>query len=843
MVSPPSPASMPDGTSQTLRTRLLDSTLGDVRFAIRHAIRKPLTSLTIIAVLSIGIGVHAAVFSAVQALTTRTAPGVPQTDALVRLRGKEQIAVGSKWYPRGYSYTEFRELAEHRELFASSAAWTTQDLSLDLASGEDVGAVDVHFVTNNYFTTLGIAPAAGSGFSSSDRADQSEPEMTAIIGHQLWQTVFGGSTSVIGQTVRLNQTVVRIVGVAPERFNGAIAASGMRTMFVPLSARATIMRSSNESLLSRDTTLFQAFARLNNGVTIEQANATAQVVASRAVAQLKAKEGAGLRESDVVPLRANSSLPVNDDAVMVAAVYGSVALLILLITCTNVSALVVGAATTRRQEIAVRLSLGASRKRIVRQLLTESVVLSTIAGAVGLALFWAIVQYAASSLPEYNLTPDFGTVAFTMLFALGTGVLFGLSPALHATKRGLSETLKDATAGAVSKSRLQRGFVVAQIVFTQPLLAGLAVMLALVMQDGAKRLGDDAAQNIVMLRFNLYNASNPKLDYAKESVKLENALKIVAQNNGYTAVAEPVGIMNTNVFVKAEDRSSLPAASKSVSVHIEATSPGYFALIDVPMLSGRDLTAEDSLSRSMPVVIDSDLATELWGGAANAVGKHFIQTANTRDGKEREIEVVGVYDARYPTTRGAGTRIYAPQTYNFTYSFLLRTNGPARPQLASIRTQIRNELPNTTIARIQTLADVNRENSRHALKLSSAAAAGGVLALLLASIGLYGVVALALGQRRREIGVRIALGARPSQVVQMLFASGVRLSAIGLLLGLPVSMFVVKVLAQQAKLPEMNMALIGAGIGSVVVVVASLATWIPARGAARVDPVRSLKAE
>lgn len=827
-----------------LRVRWIDSTLGDIRFAIRHAVRKPLTSLTIVAVLAIGIGVHSAVFSVVQAVTTRPAPGVPSSDALVNVRGKEQLEPGGKWFPRAVSYVEFGEVAAHREVFASVAAWTTQEVALDLANGTDAGTVSASFVTNNYFTTLGLSPVEGNGFSATERSDKSEPELTAVIGHRLWKTAFGASPAVIGQTIRLNQVLVRIVGVAPPQFNGAVPASGNRSLWIPLSARAVVLRTSNEALTVRDSAILQSFARLKEGVTIDQANAVVRVVASRAVEQLSPRQGGGARESDVVPLRADSMLPVNDDVILNAAVMGSIALLILLITCTNVSALLVGSATTRRQEIAVRLSLGASRQRVVRQLLTESVMLALTAGVVGLMIYAAIVRVFASRVPEMNLSPDLTTAGFTLFFALGTGVLFGLSPALHATRRGLSETLKDSGAGAASKSRLQRGFVVAQIVFTQPLLAGLAMMLALVMQDGVKQVGDDVAERVVVLRFNLYNENSRELStYQKGSAALEAGMRRIAADNGLTVVPEPFGIMNANMTVKAADRGVLPAANDPVRVHVEASGPGYFALLGIPIIHGRDLTAEDSLARDMPIVIDSDLAAKLWGTAANAVGRRFTQKMQYAGATERDAEVVGVYDARFPTTRGAGVRVFAPMNQLFTYSFLLRTEGPARLQLPRLRTQIREEIPNVTIGRLQTLADVNRDADTEALQVSSAAAAGGVLVLLLASIGLYGVVSLALGQRRREIGVRLALGARPQQVVGMLFASGVKLSIIGLAIGLPISMFVTRLLAEQARLPDISMVLVGSAIGAVVVIVASVATWLPARRAATIDPVLSLRAD
>lgn len=831
-----------------MRVRWIDSTLGDMRFARRHALRHPLTSLTIIFVLAIGIGVHAAVYTGVQAVTTRSAPGIGASDRLVHVRGKEQLESGGRWYPRAFSYAEYLDIANRRDVFAATAGWSEQGLGFDRANGDDAGVVGAQFVTGNYFTTLGVTPILGTALPALDQPERGEAVLEAVIGYRLWETAFGASPAVIGQTVRLNRIPVKIVGVAPKGFNGAIPTSTIRSVWLPLSARATLLNSNMQSLTSRDSAVIQSVARLQPTASVQQADAVVRAVSAGSIAQMtpvtKAAATSAFQTSDVVALRGDTRLPVSDDIVTGIAVFGSIALLILLITCTNVSALVVGSATTRKQEIAIRLSLGASRARLVRQLMTESVMLAIAGGSLGLLFYWWITTFFASRIPEMDLSPDFGTALFTLVFATGTGLLFGLSPALHATRRGYSESLKESGSGTTHRSKLQRAFVVAQIVFTQPLLAGLAMLIALVATDNTARYNDSSAERIVVARFSTGekvvlragDQINDRLAELKRTVE-----QSVLSYGAVAMVPEPFGLAIANYTVRAADRGTQPSSSRTTSVHVESTSAGYFGLLGIPMVQGRDLAEDDVNARDLPVVIDSDLARELWGNT-NVIGKKFEQRYRNDKLSERDAVVVGVYDARHPTTRGAGTRVYAATNIPFTFSYLIRTNAPAKLQLPSLRSHLRADVPTAPFS-LQTLADVNAAAKQQTFKLSGAAAGAGALVLLLASIGLYGVVALALGQRRREIGVRLALGARPQQVVAMLFKGGVKLSLLGLALGLPVSLIVTRFLAQQAELPNINLSLVGAAIAGVVLSIAAVATWLPARRAAYVDPVTTMRAD
>ena len=831
-------------------TQWIESLVGDVRFAFRHFAHRPLSALTIIIVLALGIGGHSAVFSVMQAMLVRPAPGVPDDDRLVFLRPQHRPRDDTRWFDRPMSYPELRDASELRDVFSSVVGWTTADVVLDAKDGEGAMA-RAHFVTDGYFSTLGAPLTLGTGLPSNSGND---PQPAVIISAALWEDSFSASPDVMGKTIRINDVVARIVGVAPPRFTSVRRLSGTRIVWLPLAARAAVLRASPNALASRDTALLTAFARLQPGVSTDQASSAIQVASARAVAQMTPDSTPSVYTADVVRLRGagRSDARHTMEALQVGAAFGTIALLVLIVACTNVSAIAVGAAVARRHEIAVRMSLGASRVRVIRQLLTESVVLAVAGGALGLGLYWSVMRVIASQVTDMDLNPDLGTVAFTMLFALGTGILFGLSPALHATSQSVGEGLKD-SASVTKRSRLQRVFVVAQIAFTQPLLVGLAMMLGVITMEtrGEWRDGIDSRIAIMKLYPRTRNENEVRAALERVDARLAEVPGVVQLVRGTE------GFRNTVVSVHPDDRGSSRRATEPLGVHLEGGSPNYFALLGVPMVRGRELTRADTVrgvsatwqygaSRTIrppigdqTIVIGSDVARDLWGGG-DPLGKRFIETL--RDGQTRMFTVVGVFDASYATPRGSGARFYM-MSNRAGDTYLIRTAGPASALLGAIRAAVRSELPTSPIERLETLRQREDANALETNQITASAAGGGLLALLLASIGLYGVVALAVTQRRREIGVRMALGARATQVVAMLFSSGVRLSLLGLVLGLPLSIVALRLLADQAHFPKTSAIFVGGGIAFAVISVASIATWIPARRAASIDPVSALRSE
>lgn len=494
----------------------------------------------------------------------------------------------------------------------------------------------------------------------------------------------------------------------------------------------------------------------------------------------------------------------------------------------------VSASVERRAEIAVRLSLGASRARVIRQLVTESVILSTLGGVLGLATLW-VVMTALRRIPTTAFVrPDLGTVVFTMGVALGTGILCGLAPALNATRSGVAAALKSTTTGASQRSRLHQTFVVVQVMFTQPLLMFVGMMIGSAMLETKRPLPDGVAERVLRLHVDIMSIRGSATEKARATDRLELRL---AQAAGVTAVLpDPAPLRVATLGVRPEDRGSTGGGADPVSSQIRVMTPGYFNLIGVPLVRGTDsVTASDT---SAAIIIGSNLARRLWG-ESDPIGRRFSEISPSRTLK-RDLVVTGVYDSRY-FAQSQPELVFRPVAKLRFGEYLIRTAAPASNLIDSVRRIVREELPLAQISSLVTMEQFETEASQNARALNAGLAACAALVLLLSSIGLYGSVALGVRQRRREIGVRMALGARAEQVVGLFYTNGVRLGVIGLVLGLPMSVAASNIVDKQVA--ATSHALVGGLIALVVLVVASIATLIPAVRAARVNPVISLQSE
>jgi predicted permease len=816
--------------------RWLEELGADLRFAFRHFARRKLSAATIVIVLALGIGANTALFSFLQAWFTRPAPAVPSDDAHVRLFGYEAPSRGAAWQPRAFSQDELLALAERGETFSSLAGWVTQDVVLN--PGDSIGprGVGADFVTPNFFATIGVPLAAGPGFVQQMPDDA---DMAVVVAHALAGELFGNPLLAIGKTLTVNEVPVRVVGVAPPRFQGAIPNGARPVLWLPVSARADIARTSPRWLT--DSAQLTLFGRLAPGVSREGATAITRQVLARALPDSAARLGMS-RVQFVTTLRALPPLGDRDGLIGIAMV-GLMGLLILLVACMSVSAMMVAAAVGRRQEIAVRLSLGASRWRVLRQLVTESSLLAIAGGSAGLLLYWWISTYLGrtQTMMQVDLSPDFGTFAFMLLVAVGTGLIFGLSPALHATRSGVASALRDSGSGATSRSRLQRGFVVAQIVFSQPLLIILAITLAEALHDGTP-LSSEVSQRVIRVGVRPVEQSESE----QRATSVDSLVpRLASHGEVISVVPEARAFTIRNVVRPMPDDS----AAIGAVVHLEGAAPGWFALRDVPIVLGRDVALADTAEADVPVVIGTTLARALWGDA-NPIGRVMPSPSpgsKRFDQDSIAMRVVGVYDSRHATTRGSTVeRVFTAHGKEWrTDVLLVRTRGSAEHFLPELRQLIRDSAPSLPVASMLTLAHVNARERREAIQVTVGVAAAGGLALLLASLGLYGVVSLAVQQRRREIGVRIAVGAQPSRVAAMFLASGVRVGAVALCIGLPVSLVAFRVLIAQGVLivPRVNFWMVGLSIAAILMAVASAATWLPARQAARVDPAMTLRVE
>jgi putative ABC transport system permease protein len=814
-------------------SRWLEALRADLRFAVRYFGRNKLTVAIIVGVFAFGLGANTALVTVMQSQFQRPAPAVPDADQ-VRLWAQERATPTARWNTRGFSNAELQELATHRETFTAVAGWLAHDVVLN--PGDSIGprAVRAHFVTPGYFATLGVGPVAGTGFTSAAAG----ADMSAVISHALATLLYGTPANAVGQRVLVNDLSVRIVGLAPVAFQGALRNMDRPGLWIPVSARAEIARVPSRWLT--DNASLDGFGRLAPGVSHQQAATVTQLVVARTLPDSAARVGMS-RTAQVFSLHAIEPGERMQEAIIIFGLLGFAGVLLLLVTCTNVSSLMVAAAVARRHEIAVRLSLGASRARILRQLLTESTLLAVTGAAAGLLVCWWLLKLLAGpggTVDGNTVLPDVYTLAYTMGIAVGTGMIFGLSPALHATHGGVGTALRDSGMGASRRSRLQRGFVVAQIVFSQPLLLMLGVTLSAVLAE-YQPLRPELSERVTAVSFRpLAGTGAP--GQRREAV--DSLIPLIAAHPEVTAVVPEASWFLTRGFAThSPDTTAVKRAYATLTV--EGTAPGWFALLDIPILLGRDVALADTAERRRPVVIGSDLARMLWG-SAQPIGQALVSPGR-RD--SIELTVVGVYDASYATTRGKEVaRVFTAHGKEWRRdAVLVRTRGAAEPFMAELRRLIRDRAPGLPVTRMRTLAQRDAEERRATLAVGALIGAGGGLALLLASLGLYGVIALAVRQRTREIGIRIALGARPVGVARMFLGSGVRMGVVGLAIGLPLSMVLLKLLLSQAELlaPKVNVWAIGAAVAAALLAVAAAATWVPARRASLVDPASTLRVE
>lgn len=823
--------------------RWVDDMAGDLQFALRYFARHKAAVGIIVTVLAVSTGANTMIFSVFQGMFLRPAPAVPQDAALARIWARERLTRTGQWSARGFTLPELSGLAERRDVFEEVAAYTAHGVVIGGRDSMRARGVVAQFVSSNYFTTLRVPLIAGPGFVR-EASEAAPAAMTVVTSYELATQLFGAAPGAIGRNVFVNDVPVRVVGVAPPRFQGALREMNDPGLWIPLSARADIARESPRWL--SDSPRLQLIARMASGVPREQGTATVRQLLTTTLPDSGARAGMA-RTADVLAMGAIPPGPDRTEMVLFFGAMTVIGMLILLVGWMSVSSLMVAAAVARRHEIAVRLSLGASRVRVLRQLITESTLLAGVGGGAGLVLAWWTLTWAGrtfrSDLGGVAVAPDAGTFAFTLALAMATGIIFGLSPALHATRGAVAGAMRDSGAGSTIRSRLQRTFVTAQITLSQPLLVILATMLALVFSS--------YRQSPAQLTRQVVAISLWPMSTGAQGQRAEAVDSLIPRIAGHPTVIDAVN------EARQFDAGWIVTPNVRAIVNVEGSPPGWFALNDVAIVQGRDVVlADTAVTGSMPVVVGSDLASALWPGS-NAIGRTIDPPVLQGMADESmTMTVVGVYDAAQPFLRrrfsaGAGSgnptfRVYSAMGKEWRRDrIFVRTRGPAESFVPALRQLIEYRAPLLPVLSARTLGQIDAEDNRELLSMAAVAGAGGALALLLASLGLYGVVALAVQQRTREIGIRIAVGASSARVVRMFVGSGLRIGVVALLIGLPLSMVGMRLLLAQGFVigPKVNVWLIGFGIASILLGVVAAATWIPARRATRVDPATTLRVD
>lgn len=819
-------------------TGALDALLADVGYAARQFRRRPWITATMIAVLALGMAVTTALYSVRHSFVTAPPQGVPALDDMVRIRTVSQETRGRLIRP--VSLEEVEAYHGLTDQFRMVTAWREQNVPFgatddDSQLGE---SGDANFVTATYFEVFGVQPAFGRALTAADYTGGAAP--VAVIGDLVWERVFARSPDVLGRVVMVNGAAVTVVGIAPAKFSPT-------NVWLPLQVFPQVVPGA-----SLEEEAYRLAARLQPGVSRAGATAAVNAVAKRAQEAAERASPEPLQAvftADVMPMNLGSDKPnFESERRNMTLGMGALALVVLLVTCTNVSALLAGIAIARRREVAIRLSLGAARARVVRQLLTENMLLATAAVLFALALL-AIAQRLVTVLVP-DLPIRVGVSVPSAIFAFGlaitVGLLFGLSPVLHATRVAVVNALRDSSSSiAGAQARLQRSLVVIQIAFTQPLVVGLTGMLVLltiaVKQEGM----NPAADEIVTMRMRATAVAD---GYSPEMalVMMDLRERLEAAPGIDAAVPEVrYGPRLGGYTVHAEDRvaGGTQETVRIAPIHIAA---GWLDAVNIPLIAGRDFAAADTTGMQprteAPVVIGDELAKRLWAGE-NPLGRR-LQPPTMGEESGPLLTVVGVFDAHPdPDAAEWGYSVYVPQlTSQLAQTALtVRTATSAEPLYPAMREIVR-ATPGVILTQLRTQAAEEADDRRDFMMLGAMLASAGALTLALAAIGLYAVIALAVGQRTSEIAVRMALGARARAIVRKFASEGVRLAAIGVVLGMPLSVLALRFVTGLSDAGQsMSWLLVGVVAITGVLGVAAMASLGPARRAAIVEPATVLR--
>jgi predicted permease len=825
-------------------SRWIESLVADLKFGLRHFSKIPVATATMIVLLALGVGVNTGFFTILHSVRTVPPPAIARNERLVRIRGTTSDSELHEIRNRAFSFPEVRQYAEQTQLFSDVAGSASTGAVLSIRAGESKLPVMANFVTGNFFRVLGVEPILGAGLPAVS-AESEAP--VAIINYAIWDNQLGRSPDVIGKTIQVNDIVATIVGVAPENFYGASPDNSRWRVWLPVTARAKV--AGTASLASYDSTSFAAVALLRPGVRIEQTTSTVQLIAGRAAEQSPARKATSTYSADVVPLLAsNDQVKTQSDRIEDLAVLGAITLiglLILVVTCTNVSTLLVGLAAARRQEIAIRLSLGAARGRLVRQLVTESILLASAGGLLAIGILWTLYRAFGARFPDLPLTLDWTVVSFAFGFAVATGILFGASPALHGTRLAVADVLKNAANSVVvSRSRLHAGLVVAQIACTQPMLVGLGASMLVVLEQYGRSRAPALEQHIVVADFD--PGALPLAQAEQELLRLRE--RFAALPGVVGVVQPPRSGSRRHIVVHPADRpAGVDETGEGFIIRSFSAPPGYFPFFNRPIVHGRDFNDYD-VEHGHPIIIGTEAAQRLFG-PANPIGRRLAR-AGQPTGDTSALVVVGVVsDTSYSRPAISDVLVYTPNpeptqgTVSIASRLLIRTHDPAAPMIPVIRSVAHLEVPNIPLVSAQTMSALEASRRANSLRASGGAAAAGLLVLFLSTIGLYSIVAFAVSQRAREIGIRTALGANRREVVGLFFYRGLKLGLIGLTIGLPLGIVVLRFLSTNFLLPFPKASALSVLIAPLVLAVTALATWIPARRAAGVDPLHALRAE
>ena len=809
----------------------MDRLIQDVRYGLRRLAGSPLFTVMAVLIIALGIAANTTVFSVVNAVLLRPLP-FADADRVVHV-----YQDSDEGQPQSSSFPAYRAIASRSDVFSGAAAFffTTVNAETDFGIRQSL----VEFATSSYFPVLGLSPAQGRWIAPQEDIPTAGP--VAVVSDHVWRTRFGSDPGIVGRTVRLGGSPVTIVGVGPASYNGF--ASGVAVDFwLSVSSMRPVLGAFFVQTLDRPQDhWFMIRARLRDGVTIPQARAAMDGVSGELGTRFAGLDQ--VRRIEVLPARTVRIHPAFDSMIVPAAtLLMAVVTLVLALVCSNLAILLLLRGASQHREVSIRMAMGAGRGRILRQFLTESLVLSAAGGVVGcLAAVWLVRVLSATDLPTaaglVSVSIDFRVLAFATALSVVTGVAFGLAPAVRAVKTDAASVLSGASAvrPRVALRHIMVGF---QVALSIVLLMGTGLIIRSTLQMSQVSLGFNSAP-LAMLTTSAPGAGYLQSDSRRVYAELESRLAAIPGVQSVVRTSRtPLGRGPTNTLVIEQYVS--PTGTNVAEVPSAFVSPGYLGGLGIQIVRGRGFRPQDD-AMAPPVAVVSEAMAQRYWGTTDVVGRRY-----GHDGApDSWVQIVGVAaDVKVSTlTESPQPLVYRPwdQAGSPVASFLVRTAGNVSDLTGTIRRVVRDYDSKLPIMQLTSVDDYI-DQQLLVPRIGAGVLAGfSVTALVLAALGLYAVVAFAVRERTKEVGIRIALGARGPRVIWTMVRGVLFTVATGLAIGLIAAMSAARaastVLFNVSPTDPATLVVVTA----VLTLVAAAAAWIPARRATRVDPAVALR--
>ena len=810
----------------------------DIRYGLRTMLGSPGFTLVAVLTMAIGIAATSTVFSWMDGLLFRPLPGAGDPDRVVAL--ETVTASGDHLLT---SYPDYRDLRDRATLLDGLA--TVQPRPVNIGEGTHAERVWVEMVSGNYFDVLRVKPLLGRFFVGAERDDAPGGKPVAVLSYALWKSRYEGDPAILGKTLRINRLPYTIIGVAPEDFKGAETGLAFE-LWAPAMMYGQLSAAGDFYLRDRGTRMFFGLARLKPGVTVEQARDEIASIARR-MAELEANTNTGIGAT-LLPLW-KSTFSAQHMLLAPLAILMGVCTLVLLIACANVANLLLARATSRDREFSIRLALGAPRGRLIRQLLTESLLLAGAGSLLGLiltawlrgSLRWLMPTSATPTLVDPTL--NLGVFAFTEALAVVVAALSGLAPALHAARTNVDEALKEggrSGAAGASSQRLRAALVVAEVALAVVALVGAGLFVKSFETAKSINPGFDA-HNVVIGAFHLstagYNQEQSESFCRRLRERLEATPGVQAVSYADTV---PLGFIG-GAWEDLEITGYVPSPSENMKIDRNLVAPGYFNLMRIPVLEGRDFTDHDD-DKSLPVMIVNQEFVRRFmpnqtvvGRKVRGWGKWFTVVGVAKDSKYHNIS-----EGQRPYFYIPIRQIFRPE---FPLTFHVRTAAAPEQAVSMLRREAQAIDPAVALFDAVPLSEYISQSLFGQKVAASLLSVLGAVALLLASIGLYSVMAYSIGRRTHEIGIRMAIGAEPRHVLRLAIRQGMTYALAGLLIGVALAAALAHLASAALIGVSPNDPLIFGAVAAFLAGLSLLASWIPAWRASRIDPMLALRCQ